>query len=222
MNLVRLTAVMLLFGIGQLGATVIYTYDFPGSPPNGAASNQTHSQPANATFSDFTRNGPMQGGTANIFESNNWSTNPSIDLAVYVGFSITADSGFHLDLTSLAFDTIRSAAAGTNGEVALFINGSATPYATQLFTPTTVLTTVNFNFAALTESDNATTAEFRFYGWNTTGPGERLSFDNVTTNGTITNAPEPSGRWSILLPVSLILGSFAKAFRGQLRLMFTR
>jgi hypothetical protein len=203
MRLSRLAALLLLLSAAD--ASAIFVYDFPGSPPNGAASNQTNSQPANATFGDFTRTNVMQTGDPNFFNSSDWNTGSSIDLTKFVGFSITADVGYHLNLTSLTFDALKSLNGPNNGQVSIFINGSATAYETFLYTPATTLTNETFDFTDLTDTDNATTAEFRFYGWNSTGPGERLGFDNVTTNGTISNLPEPANSWAILLPVAIVI-----------------
>jgi hypothetical protein len=145
-----------------------------------------------------------------------WSPSTSLDPAQYVGFSITAAVSYHLELTSLTFQAGISLNGPTNAEVAMFINGSAVATATFLYSPPTSLpntpTTFTFDFTDLTAVDNATVVEFRFYGWNSSGPGERLGFDDVTTNGTISNVPEPSTVWAILLPFALILHRLWKRF----------
>jgi hypothetical protein len=124
---------------GSTRASLIYLYDFPGSPGSGLASDQANSQPSNATFGDFTRTadlGLVSSGSGNdVFGTNNWNQTVAIDPAQHQGFSITANAGFALDLSSLSFDARISATGPANGRVALFLNGSATAYATFDFSP---------------------------------------------------------------------------------------
>jgi hypothetical protein len=162
------------------GATLVYTYDFPGSPGSGLAVDQTNGQPSLATFSDFSRNGGLtQLPTANAFDSGNWPTTSFINLSVYDAFTITANSGYHLDLSQITFDELRAAGGPTKGRVVIFINGSTTAYATFNFNPTAQIQNQVFNFADITDANNATTVEFRFYGWNGGTTDAGLLFDNV-------------------------------------------
>jgi hypothetical protein len=85
---------------------------------------QTRS-PAARPFSDVTRtNVNVSGGP--LFNSNSWNQGGSIDTTQHVGFSITADANFALDLTSLTFDAKRTSSGPLNAQVSLFLNGSAT------------------------------------------------------------------------------------------------
>ena len=85
----------------------------------------------------------------------------------------------------------------------MFVNGSTTPWDTYNYNPV-----VNsgggkvetFNFTPTTDADNATSVEFRFYGYNGGTPAAGLFLDNVTTYGTVV-LPEIAP----LLPVSLII-----------------
>jgi hypothetical protein len=170
---------------------------------SGLASNQTNGQPSNATFSDFTRTNLNGSGGPPQFASTGWNLNSSIDPTQFEGFSITAAGGFHLNLSSLTFDAVLGSPTGPqNMEVALFLNGSAIAYATFDFSPTSTLTSYSFNFTPLTDANNATSATFKFYGWNAVGPAGELDLDNVATFGAISNLPEPSS----MLPVLLLLG----------------
>lgn len=192
----------LVLGGSEVQASLIYLYDFPGSPGSGLAANQTNPQPSDATFSDFTRNNVgVVGSSTDEFGSNNWSLGGVLDSTVFEGFSITSAGGFHLNLSSLTFSAYRSATGPQNMEVALFLNGSASAYATFDFSPTTSKTPYTFNFTPLTDSDNVTTATFKFYGWNAGGAGGQLYLDDVATNGTISSLPEVAP----LLPVTLII-----------------
>jgi hypothetical protein len=175
-------------------AAVIYTYDFPSG--SGLAIDQTNPQPSGATFSDFTRNNVNAVNHGDVFASVKWPSNGFIVSSDFVTFSISADAGQHLNLTNLTFSALIGSPTGPgNAQVALFLNGSATAYATFNFAPKTTLTAYNFDFTDLTDTTNATTATFKFFGWNAGGPAGSLDFDNVATFGAITNAPEPVVAW---------------------------
>ena len=197
-------------------AAIIYLYDFPGNPGSGLAVDQTNSQPAGATFSDFTRTNVGAAAGGNVFNSNNWNQGAGIDPTQYVAFSITGDAGFVLDLASLAFDARRSATGPLNAEVALFLNGSATSYATFDFSPNTTSGPFTFDFTDLTDSDNVTLAEFRIYGWNASGAGGQLELGNIASNGSIGAAPETVTVW----PVVFIMGCSVLEARKRRRQRF--
>lgn len=218
-----LLVIALTLAASTIPSRAVFIYDFPGSPGsgnppvNGFAANQTNPQPANATFSDFTRTATltqMPGAPANnTFGTENWNQTGSIDTTQYEGFSITAAGGSRLDLTSLNFDAALKPSGPTNFEVGLFLNGSSTAYATFDLSPTATLTTYSFNFTALTDSNNVTSAEFRFYGWNAVATGGGIVLDNVATNGTISTVPESSTFIFSLLPIALALRTTASRFR---------
>jgi hypothetical protein len=183
-----LLATMLILACSSTRASLIYTYDFPGpGPNNGAAANQTNPQPPNATFSDYTRNGGLIGtGNSNAFGSTNWSTSASLDPTIFTAFTITANAGFVLDLTQLTFQSLKTGVGPANAEVDLFLNGSATAYATFDWTPVNAtLTSYTFSFTPLTPADNVTTATFKFFAWNATDNTNGVLFANVATYGTI-------------------------------------
>jgi len=203
-------------------AALIWTYDFPGpGPNNGSAANQTNPQPSGATFSDFTRNGGLIGtGNANVFGSTNWSTSATMDPTVFTAFTITADAGSALDLNQLTFDSLKTGAttAGFTAEVALYLNGSTSPYAFFGWTPQNApLTSYTFNFGPLTPADNVTTATFKFYGWNATDSTNGLQFANVAVYGTIAAVPEIPAHSPVFL---LLICIIALCERRRARKLF--
>ena len=119
-----------------------------------------------------------------------------------------------LNLTSLTFDARRSATGPANAEVALFLNGAATAYATLDFVPTAILGPATFDFTDLTDADNVTSATFRFYGWTALGNGGQLEFGNVAMNGSIGAAPEVATLWRM---VFLLGCTLIETTRQQLR-----
>ncbi len=185
-------------------SAVIYTYDFPGSDGSGLAVDQTNPQPSGAVFSDFTRNGGLSDtGRANEFESKDWAESATLDPNIWAGFTITADPGMVLTLTSLTFDSMKNGAGLSNAQVSLFINGSSSAYATYGWTPASApIQSYTFDFADIPAATEATTVTFKFYGWNAGGPSNAMRFDNVATHGAVV-VPEP-GTWAAGLFVLLV------------------
>ena len=192
-----------------LRASVLYTYDFPGSPGSGLAANQSNANQPWAPFSDFTRTATltqMPGAPANgTYGTENWNQTGVIDPTQSEGFSITAGPGIVLTLTSLSFDIQLKPSGPTNFEVGLFLNGSSTAYATLDLTPTSTNTTYTFDFTDLTAADLVTSASFKFFGWNAVASGGGIILDNVITNGAI--VPEASNALFALLPIGLAVYS---------------
>jgi hypothetical protein len=195
-------AVVLVLACSVARASLIYTYDFPGSPGSGLAASQTNGQPTGATFSDFTRNTVGEGGGGNVFTSDNWSVSGSLDPTVYEGFSITASAGFHLNLSSFMFDARISGSGPLNVEAALFLNGNATASATYDIAPNGTVNTYTFNFTPLTDTDNVTLATIKFFGWNAASSSGTLTLENVSTFGDISSLPE----FPTLLPILFVIG----------------
>ncbi len=215
----RLLILFLSLGMTEQSgkAALIYLYDFPGSPGSGLASSQTNAQPSGVTFSDFSRINVGQVTSAsgdNIFGSNNWNQTTAKDPTQYVGFSIAAAGGNVLNLTNLTFDLSRGATGPSTGEVDLFLNGSSTAYAFMTLSPTTSSTPTNFDFIDLVTANNVTSAEFRFYGWNSGGSGGQLYLDNVGTNGALAAVPEAN---TLLPAISLIVCALVCDYRGRRR-----
>ncbi len=202
----RVCALVIALTLGRetTSASLIYTYDFPGpGPNNGLATNQTNGQPPNATFSDYTRNGGLTGtGNSDVFGSKNWPTAAALDPNVFTAFTITADPGFVLTLSQLTFDSLKNGAtAPLLAQVDLFLNGSATAYASFSWTPqNSPMTSYTFNFTPVTAADNVTTATFKFFAWNATDATNEVQFDNVAVYGGIV-VPEAAG----LGPAALVI-----------------
>jgi hypothetical protein len=196
-------AFALMLACSNSRASLIYTYDFPGNPGSGLASDQTNGQPTNATMSDFTRNGGLTGtGASDVFGSKNWPTGGSLDPNVFTGFTITVNPGFFLNLSQLTFDSLKNGAGTLTGEVDLFLNGSTTAYATFGWTPQNApMTSYVFNFTPVTTADSVTTATFKFFVWNANDATNEVQFDNVAIYGGI-DVPEAAS----FGPAALLLG----------------
>lgn len=196
-------------------ATFVFTYDFPGTPGSGLASDQTNStQPGNAAFGDWARVNVTAGTTADVFDSTFWNNTATFDNTQYEAFDITANAGYHINLSgTLTFDEMRTAGGPTKGRVDIFLNGSTTAFATYTYLPSSTFKGETFNFTPTTDGDNVTSVEFRFYGWNGGTPSASLFLDNVAT--TIDVVPEV-GAWMVaLLPISIALFRLVGDLRSQ-------
>jgi hypothetical protein len=191
----------------------IYLYDFPGTPGSGLSSDQSNSQPTGATFGDWSRLNLTQVGTTDVYDNGGWNNSSVFDSTQYASFSITADTGYHLNLSVLTFDEMRSAGGPTKGRVELFLNGSTTAYATFNYNPTPSTQNQSFNFTPTIDSDNVTVAEFRFYGWNGGDPGGTMLFDNVGV--TVNVVPEVASFWPAVLVLICAVGTAARADCGR-------
>jgi hypothetical protein len=197
--------------LGQ--AAVIYTYDFPGSSAsNGLAINQTNGQPPNLTFSDFTRVGGLTtSGDSGAFGTKGWNLGGQ-DLTQYDTFSITSSGPTALiTLTQISFDITVDANAPADYQVMLFLNGSATAYAVSPdYHLQGTSTTITFDFTDVTWADGATTADFKFYGWNTVSNGGHVVLDNVAISGGVAVVPEPSNLWAGVVGLVAAGGSLVR------------
>jgi hypothetical protein len=211
-SLAKIASLGLLFlALSQRSSpgSVVYIYDFPGTPGSGVAADQTNPQPGNATFGDWSRVNLTQIGTSNVFDNGGWNNTSVFDSTQYASFTITADAGWHLNLSLLTFDEMRSAGGPTKGRVQLFLNGSATAYDVFNYNPTPSTQNQSFNFTPTTDANNVTTAEFRFYGWNGGDPAGTMLFDNVAV--TVDVVPEPSTWIFALLPIGIVLHSLSRS-----------
>ena len=208
-------ACLLLLGFQMsASASIVYLYDFPGTPGSGLAANQTNPEPASATFGDWKRVNVSQLPTTNVFDSNYWNNSSTFNPAQYVSFSITATAGVKLTLTQVAFDEMRGAGGPTHGRVSLFLNGSTTAYASYNYNPASQVNHEVFNFFSIS---NITSAEFRFYGWNGGTPAAGLLFDNVATPFSFTGTPVPEGNsWLAgLIPMTIAVVQLARDWRSR-------
>jgi hypothetical protein len=215
-----LLLISLLLACSGAKASLIYLYDFPGDPGSGLATDQTNPQPSNVTFSDFSRTNLTLAATSTPgeFDTSGFAHNGQ-DTTQYQGFSITAAAGHVLSLTSLTFDAFQYASGATQGQVALFLNGSAVAYATQGF-HWDVNGQVTFDFIDLTDGDNITSAEFRFYGWTAGSINGADGLDNVAINGTIgTAVPEASAFWPIMLLMACVGMTSVRETRRRCRVL---
>src|SRR5688572_8628510 len=94
---------VLCFAASQTVSAQLGIYEFTGS---GACPHQNPAvttQPANAVFSNFSATNVTCNAAADVFEYVDWNLNGTVNPSEYYQFSVTADAGYGLNLTSLTF-----------------------------------------------------------------------------------------------------------------------
>ena len=170
----------------------IYTNTFTGTgvcPTQG----NTPTTSTNATGTPLTRSTVTCTPAANVFNSNTLNNTASINNASYIEFSVTANAGAQLNVTSLSFFRQASNTAPNQLEVRYSTDGfaSSTTWGAAPNTPTAG-TSITWDFADFSVLPG-TTLTFRFYPYGTqrtdlaTGAASAAGtfrLDDVTLNGT--------------------------------------
>ncbi|MCW5553472.1 MAG: hypothetical protein KIS67_15100 [Verrucomicrobiae bacterium] len=186
-------AVFIGAGYPQARAAVLVQYDFTG---NSDVASTVH---ANTTATDFFA-GP--GITVGFSANGNPAPSRSVDASTTgatqddndgFGFTLTADSGFLLNLNTftLTFDALNVDSSVGNQTANWAVRTSVLGFAVNIGTGTFDEngTAVSMTFTGA-EYDGLTSIEVRLYMWDPNGSQEML-FDNVTLNGAVSVIPEP-------------------------------
>jgi hypothetical protein len=140
----------------------------------------------NITASSFT----MSSGTASFVGGNAPTASTAIsgigwdvsDGGKWWDFTVTANAGYLLDLTSLTFDDRASGTGAAHWSVT--INGvvAASGQSTHTAFSTDPMNAVDLNTLAF---QDMTSADVRIFGYGATGPGGTWRLDNVNLNGAV-------------------------------------
>ena len=164
----------------------------------------------NVTVGNLLKVGVTSSSSSSNFRASNWALDPvtigdldgSIDSSKYYEFSLTAASGYTLDMTSFTFGVGRS---GT-GTRSFQWRSSLDNYATAFSNYTTLASGLSNTSGALSYIADATTAQtgnvlnlssltglsgvtFRFYGYNSESTGGTGGLDGPFTFAGALNAP---------------------------------
>jgi hypothetical protein len=155
----------------------------------------------NATLTSLTRTNITCASLANFFSNSGMSLTASRNDNSYIEFSITANNGFGLNLTSLSFFRQGSGTAPNSLIVSYSTDANAANFnstrvdmavSTNPASPGGILT---WTFTAPIIVGNSGKVTFRIYPYGTTSvsggtpaSGGTLRFDDVTLNGTVVNA----------------------------------
>lgn len=140
-------------------------------------------QPNDGSVSDFSRNGVTAISSTNNFGASAWNV-ASLDASRYFAFTITANSGFVLNLTSFELDEVRSGTGPTQWVLRSSLDGFTADLGTYTNTGTTLLTNraipLDETFYNVTGS-----IEFRIYAFGASSAAGTWRVDNVELFGSI-------------------------------------
>ncbi len=189
------TILLALAWSGDAGAQLV-TYDFEGDVATPSFVD------GEVSASDFSRNavafGFSTGSPGDAISGNGWNASDR-----YWEFTVTANPGIALDLSSLSFDYRRSSTGPSGYEVTInglnVSSGSMTATLTgNTFYPATV---------PISGFSTLSSAQVRIYGTGATGPSGTFRLDNVVLDGlALRTVPEPS-TWLLLAGGSVFLAS---------------
>ncbi|WP_298513538.1 lamin tail domain-containing protein [uncultured Kordia sp.] len=175
-----------------IGQAQILTFDFNGLSGNEASAN-SNSNDANLSSSTITRgSGLTASNNANRFNAQSWATT-SIANAVsgndYMEFTITPNSGFEFDVTTMVFNVQRSG-TGLRG---IALRSSVDSYAANIDTEMAIADNTSVQTVTFTvnQTGNSAAVTYRIYGWaEATGGsgGFEGSGDDIVVNGTVSSS----------------------------------
>ena len=166
----------------QLG---IYSFTGTGSCPNQNPA--VTSQPANATFSNYTNVNAGCNAVNDVFQFQGWNQSNTLDLTQYNQLTITPSAGFVLNLSSISF-TQYTDEDPNSGTTSWVLRSSMDNYATDVATGT-ASTTIQNPTITLSGFTNTGAVTFRFYILNAKSGGTKWTNDEVTVNGTVIPLP---------------------------------
>lgn len=197
----RLGGVVLaiLLGCSGRAQTFVATYTF------ASAASDTPTQTGLAFTSLSGANVTLQYSSPNTNTfTTAWVTGgASPNTSEYLSLSLQATSGYALDLSSLTFNSSRSASGPPNVRIEMFIDGTSVATSSD-FTiadpgsgTTASMSSSTFNFADQLSIAAATVVEFRFYAWGGTSSSGSLRLDDIAISGALAAVPEPA-TWGLI------------------------
>jgi len=178
----------------------LFNFTFSGT---GSCPTQGNSvtNPANSSVTAFSRAGLTCSAAADCFYSVGYSTSTAIDNSQYTEVTITGNSNYKLNLTSVVFDVAGGdVSIPSNGRIAHNGINSFNQY--QNFTiGSTSFTTITWDFPDFSTGSNGAVS-FRIYGWGAGGANAGMKITNFKVYGTVTAGNGPTGS-----PVDLGVGT---------------
>ncbi|MFN8243855.1 MAG: Ig-like domain-containing protein [Ferruginibacter sp.] len=166
----------------QLG---VYSFTGTGNCPHQNPA--VNSQPANASFSNFSTTVSCDAAD-DIFQTKGWTPSASINLSEYNQFTVTPASGYGLTLTSLAFTQNTNEDPNT-GSTSWTLRSSLDNYTTDIATGVATVAAQTPSVTLPAAFTNTGAVTFRLYLANVKSGGTRWAVDEVTLTGTTVTLP---------------------------------
>jgi hypothetical protein len=165
----------------------LFTFTFSGTGTCPTQGSTLSSMPSNVTVSAVSRVGTLTcSATTDYFNTIGWSTSSSIDPSQYIELSLTAASGYVINLNSISFSGYRSSTGPANGRI-YHDGGNGTFTELSNFSLGTTLASIPWDFADFS-STTAGTVKFRIFGWGAGGSTGTFRIDDLALYATVTAA----------------------------------
>jgi Secretion system C-terminal sorting domain/Putative metal-binding motif len=169
--------------IGTSQTLAIYEFTEINVCPKTSISVTT--QPANASFSDFSSTGTSCVGAQDVFNEDSWNMTALIDLLEYNEFTITADPCFTLSLNDFTFS---HKASNVTTIPTWYLRSSVDEFTTNLGTGTSSVTIAPTTITLPVNHQNISTVTFRLYVTSAYQIATTWRNDDVSVTGTINTA----------------------------------
>lgn len=174
-----------------IGQAQILTFDFNGLAGNEASAG-SNSNDANLTSSTITRGaGLTASNNANRFNATSWGAmlSSAVSGNDYMEFTITPNSGFEFDVTTMVFNVQRS---GT-GLSAIFLRSSVDSYAANIDAVMSIAdnTSVQIITFTVNQTGNTGAVTYRIYGTAEASGGSggfEGTGNDIIVNGTVSSS----------------------------------
>ena len=185
----------MLFATAASAQLGIYEFTGSGSCPNQDPAVTT--QPVNAAFSTFSTVSANCVAATDVNLTDGWNENPTINTGQYYEFSINADAGFAVNLTSISFTQLVSEkGSGSGGGNTRWILRSSLDGFTANIATSLAGETVATETVPLSGFINLPTVTFRLYITEIKDNSTTWSIDNVSAAGSVTTfttiPPDPA------------------------------
>jgi hypothetical protein len=186
---IKLPLILLLFTC-FFGHAQILTFDFNGLAGNEVSAN-SNSNDANLTSSTITRgSGLTASNNANRFNATSWGAmlSSAVSGDDYMEFTITPNSGYEFDVTTMVFNVQRS----STGLSAIFLRSSLDSYAANIDAVMSIVdnTSVQTITFTVNQTGNTSAVTYRIYGTaeaSTGSGGFEGTGDDIVVNGTVSS-----------------------------------
>jgi hypothetical protein len=159
----------------------IWTNPITGTDPGMNAGNYIASQVVigNISVSGISKGAGINGNPgSNRYNANNWNS-AGIDLTKYFSFTLTPNSGYKINFTSLVY----SSQASPSGPLNFGIRSSVDGFAANIAMPPVAGGTISFSDVAFQNVNTAIT--FRVYAWGASQNTGTFSINDFTFNGIV-------------------------------------
>lgn len=156
--------------------TQIGIYEFTAVGACPVTADTVTTQPAFATFTNYTTSNTVCSVTNNVFSNSDWNLTSTIDPTEYNEFGVDADDCYTLDINKIIFTYKNS---GSGGTPTWTLRSSLDNYTADLGTGTSSTFDATDTIILPAAFDAIDTVKFRFYLTNMGGAGATWRNDNV-------------------------------------------